>query len=90
MFEIKQGENYDPKKDISLDFYLLKKKENLKFERRGSNTSITSQVTSKSQFTGKGSNALLKLIKEDKMTKKERNIENIKNIFKVALLGRVR
>lgn len=89
LFEIKHGENSDPKKDISLDFHSLKKKQNLQFVRRGSNTSITSQVTSKSQFTRRGSNAFLKLIKEDNMSVKQRNIENIKNIFKVALLGRV-
>jgi hypothetical protein len=89
LFELKQNEAYDPKGDISLDFHSLKKKQNLKFARRGSNTSVTTQVTSKSQFKNSGSKGLMKLIKERVLTDKEKNVESIKSMFKIALLERV-
>jgi hypothetical protein len=89
LFELKQNEAYDPKGDISLDFHSLKKKQNLKFVRRGSNTSVTTQVTSKSKFKNNNSKGLIKLIKERVLTNKEKNVENIKSMFKIALLERV-
>ena len=64
-FKINQEEQQVGKNDISLDFHSLKKEQSLVFSRRGSHTSITSQVTSKSQFKSSTSKPNLNLPKED-------------------------
>ena len=69
-FKINKEEEQVGKNDISLDFHSLKKEQSLVFSRRGSHTSITSQVTSKSQFKPSSSKSNLNLPKED--TKEEK------------------
>lgn len=74
--------------DISLDFHSLKKKQNLVFKRRGSNVSITSQVTSQSHFKEKQKSPKIKQETQEEIEKRER-LERVKNLFKLSLLGRV-
>lgn len=77
-------------KDISLDFHSLKKKQNLIFNRRGSNVSITSQVTSQSRFgVPPGASNSSDIPQEDENEKQER-LQRVKDLFKASLLGRVR
>lgn len=68
-FKINQEEK-GQKNDISLNFHSLKKEQSLMFTRRGSHTSITSQVTSQSQFKAPVQPKISKFVdKEDHMNK---------------------
>lgn len=59
-------------KDISLDFHSLKKEQNLVFTRRDSSTTLTSQVTTQSQFKKKRGSKM-PVLKRKKFKIGERN-----------------